>query len=182
MAANQPPWPREWLMTDERIGERLWEAIDALPAGAGVVFRHYSLPDAERRVVGMKIAESVRERGLTLAVAGNRRLAEELGAALVHNPDEAGSLPSSMAVHDRPQAEAARKAHAALIFVGPIYPTRSHPGAEHLGAERAATLARMAGCPAIALGGMDAGRFEALLAATSGAFYGYAGIDCWLRR
>ena len=37
MAANQSLWPREWLMTDERIGERLWEAVDGLPPGAGVV-------------------------------------------------------------------------------------------------------------------------------------------------
>ena len=44
MAANQPPWPREWLMTDERMGDRLWEAIDGMPPGSGVVFRHYADP------------------------------------------------------------------------------------------------------------------------------------------
>lgn len=182
MAPNQPPWPRFWLMTDERIGKRLWDAIDALPANAGVVFRHYSLAERERRELGLRVAEAARRSGLMLAVAGSRRLADELGADLVHNTDEAGTLPISVAVHDRVQAEEAREAGAALAFVAPVFPTRSHPRAGHLGAEEAAVLARIAACPAIALGGMDAERFGELQAATSGAFYGYAGIDCWLRR
>ena len=181
MAANQPPWPRLWLMTDERIGDRLWEAIDALPVGAGIVFRHYSLGEEARRALGLRVAKAARQAGLVLAVAQSRQLADELGAALVHNPDGPGSLPCSMAVHDPHQADAARMAGAALAFVAPIYPTRSHPGAPHLGPHTAAELAKMVGCPVIALGGMDAARFDALQAATSGAFYGYAGIDCWLR-
>ena len=48
MAANQPPG-RGWLMTDERMGERLWEAIDRLPSGSGgIVFRHYQSGSDER--------------------------------------------------------------------------------------------------------------------------------------
>ena len=181
MAANQSPWPRQWLMTDERIGDRLWPAIDALPRGAGVVLRHYSLGEEERRALGLKVAEAARDRGLILGIAGSSGLAGELGASLAHNPDEPSGLPFSMAVHDERQAEAARLAGAALVFVGPVYATRSHPGAAHLGANSAAELARIARCPAIALGGMDRERFDALQAATSGAFHGYAGIDCWLQ-
>ena len=62
MTANQPQWPREWLMTDERIGDRLWEAIAALPSGAGVVFRHYSLADRERRELGLALAAAALRR------------------------------------------------------------------------------------------------------------------------
>ena len=182
MAANQPPWPREWLMTDERIGDRLWEAIEALPHGrGGIVFRHYSLDGRDRRQLGGRVAEAARRRGLVLAVAGSCRLAEELQAALIHNPDGRTPLPISMAVHDEAQAEAAKLASAALVFVGPVHATRSHPGTAHLSQLRAAKLAQAAGCPAIALGGMDAARFNELQAATSGSFHGFAGIDCWLR-
>lgn len=181
MAANQPPWPREWLMTDERIGERLWEAVDRLPAGGGIVFRHYSLGDAERLELGIRLARRADERGLLLAVAGSRVLAERLGAALVHRPDTPGSLPSSLAVHDDAQAEFAEDADAALAFISPVFPTRSHPGAPALGPARAAELARLAKCPAIAVGGMDRQRFEELASAQPGAFHGYAGIDCWLK-
>lgn len=180
MAANQPPWPREWLMTDERIGGRLWEAIDRLPAGGGIVFRHYATPAEDRLLLGKSVAAAARDRGLMLAVAGSRNLAIKLGASLVHNPDSSGGLPCSMAVHDQEQAQAARDSGAVLAFIAPIFPTRSHPVARLLDVRQAAALAKLAGCPAIALGGMDASRFRALDAALPGVFYGYAGIDCWL--
>ncbi|HYC94292.1 MAG TPA: thiamine phosphate synthase [Sphingomicrobium sp.] len=177
MAVNQPPWPREWLMTDERLGEKLWEAVGALPEGAGIIFRHYGLGNEARLELGLRLAELARERDLVFGVAGNQQLAERLYAALVHNPDKAGAKPCSMAVHDEQQALAARSVRPSLAFVGPVYPTRSHPGAPALGVDRAAALARQAGCPAIALGGMNRARFEGL---KSGGFYGWAGIDAWL--
>ena len=180
MAANQPPWPRDWLMTDERIGDRLWGAIDRLPDGSGIVFRHYSLDEEDRRALGRRVAEAARRQGLVLAVAGSARLAEELKAVMVHNPDTPTALPISLAVHDQAQADAARRAHAALVFVGPVNTTRSHPGAAALGPAEAARLAAIAKCPAIVLGGMNAARFARLDAAFPGAFHGYAGIDCWL--
>ena len=182
MAANQPEWPRYWLMTDERIGDRLWQAIDRLPAGeGGIVFRHYGLPDTERLALGRRLADLAKRRRLLLAVAGGRDLAEMLGAALTHNPSERGSLPFSMAVHDEQQALAAKLTGAALAFVAPIHSTRSHPDRQPLGPARAAGLATICGCPSIALGGMNAARFEELESAFPGVFYGYAGIDCWLR-
>jgi thiamine-phosphate pyrophosphorylase len=180
MAANQPPWPREWLMTDERLGEKLWQAIDAMPGGAGIVFRHYATPPDERLRLGQRVAATASDRRLTLAVAGSRLLATELGAALLHNPDSPGGLPCSKAVHDEAQARAAKNIGAVLAFIAPMFPTRSHPGVRLLEPGRAAVLARMAGCPAIALGGMNARRFGELDAAMPGAFHGYAGIDCWL--
>lgn len=181
MAANQPSWPRRWLMTDERMGDRLWEAIDRLPSGVGgIVFRHYGLSQEDRERLGARVAAAASDRGLVLAIAGSCKLAEELGAALVHNPDRSSDLPFSLAVHDEAQADRARQLRAVLAFIGPVHPTRSHPGAVTLGIGRAATLAGMAGSLAIALGGMDADRFDALAQARPGQFHGYAGIDCWL--
>jgi thiamine-phosphate pyrophosphorylase len=181
MAANQPSWPRQWLMTDERIGERLWEAIDRLPAGrGGIVFRHYSLSPDERSLVGARLAAAARERKLVLAVAGSALLAGQLGAALHHNPAGSPDLPVSLSVHDEAEAARASEIGAALVFISPVHGTRSHPGALSLGADRAAELARLVHCPAIALGGMNAARFDALDQAHPGLFYGFAGIDCWL--
>jgi thiamine-phosphate pyrophosphorylase len=177
MAANQPLWPRRWLMTDERIGERLWEAVGRLPIGAGIIFRHYQMSDSGRLELGMELAQRASERDLVLGVAGSRSLARRLGAALVHNPDGPGDLPASMAVHDEAEAEAARESDAALVFIAPVFPTRSHPDRPVLGIDRAAELALIAGCPAIALGGMDESRFLQL---RERGFHGFAGIDCWL--
>jgi thiamine-phosphate pyrophosphorylase len=177
MAANQPPWPRDWLMTDERMGERLWEAIDRVPAGAGgIVFRHYSLGPSERLQLGKRVAALAQERKLVLAVAGDAWLAEQLSAALVHNPSEPSGLPFSLSVHDEREAKAAQEAGADLVFVSPVYVTRSHPGGEALGVERATKLAQIAACPAIALGGMSFGKFWEM----GPEFHGWAGIDAWL--
>jgi thiamine-phosphate pyrophosphorylase len=178
MAANQPLWPWQWLMTDERLGDRLWEAADRLPAGGGIIFRHYRLADSDRLALGLKVARLASERNLALGVAGSRRLAERLGASLVHNPDGPGDLPCSMAVHDEAEARAANQAGAVLAFIAPVYGTRSHPGRPPLGPERAVELASLVGCPVIALGGMNESRFLAL---RERGFHGFAGIDCWLR-
>jgi thiamine-phosphate pyrophosphorylase len=178
MAANQPLWPWQWLMTDERLGDRLWEAVGHLPGGAGIIFRHYRLPDSDRLALGLQVARLAGARNLALGVAGSRQLAERLGASLVHNPDGPGDLPCSMAVHDETEARAANEAGAVLAFVAPIYATKSHRGRPPLGPERAMELAALAGCRAIALGGMDQTRFDAL---GERGFYGFAGISCWLR-
>jgi thiamine-phosphate pyrophosphorylase len=178
MRTNQPHWPREWLMTDERLGIRLWEAIDALPAGAGVVFRHYSLDSEHRAELGRRVAEGCRQRDLLLAVAGDVALSKSLGAQLVHNPtrDQDG-LPFSRSVHSLSAAESAWKSGASLIFLSPLFPTRSHPGARTLKPEVANAIAVASEAPVIALGGVTRERFAEL---ESEGFYGWAGIDAWL--
>lgn len=182
MASNQSLWPRHWLMTDERMGGLLWQAVDRLPAGDGaIVLRHYSLTADERLDLGRLLAQRAAERGLLLAVAGSETLADALDAALVHNPAAPAQRSFSTSVHNAGEAIAAREEGAALIFVSPVYPTRSHPGARSLGAADAARLVQAAGCPAIALGGMNERRFATLDARYPGLFAGYAGIDCWLR-
>ena len=178
MAANQPPWPREWLMTDERISDRLWEAMDRLPAGGGVVFRHYAIPTAERMALAIRVAEICGGRGLTLSIAHDIDLAEQLGARLVHNPaSRPACLPFSRSAHSFQEAKAVCGSGASLIFLSPLFPTRSHPGAAPL--SREAGLAIVAECPVpvIALGGMSRARFEEI---RSDGFYGWAGIDAWL--
>jgi thiamine-phosphate pyrophosphorylase len=65
-------------------------------------------------------------------------------------------------------------ARADLLFLSPLFPTRSHPGARILGRVRFAALARKAGMPVIALGGI--GRHEVRGLATLGAA-GWAAID-----
>jgi thiamine-phosphate pyrophosphorylase len=178
MNARHHSWPRIWLMTDERMGNRLWEALERLPEGAGIVFRHYSLPREAREGLAAKLAETAHRRGLALAIAGDGELARRVGAKLVHNPAGNPGLPFSVPVHSAQEAEAARSAGAELVFVSPVYATRSHPGREPLGAQRAAEIARAAAVTAIALGGMDAQKFALL---DREAFYGWAAIDAWLR-
>jgi thiamine-phosphate pyrophosphorylase len=140
--------------------------------------RHLSLPTSERRALADRISEAARQRALTLAIAADVGLAKRVGADLVHNPaGAAGELPFSGAVHSVEQAESARREGAALVFVSPVHVTRSHPGTEPLGIQRAVEIATAAGTRAIALGGINATNFAPLQRA---GFYGWAGIDAWL--
>ena len=179
MASRQTDWPRQWLMTDERMGEGLWDAIERLDhARGGVVFRHYGSPPDRRESIARRVADLCRRRMLVLAVARDVDLARSLRAQLVHNPAAAiADLPFSRAVHSIEEAKVARSEGAALVFVSPVRPTRSHPGQKALGLEKAAAIACAAGVPAIALGGMD------WLAWTGmrDAFHGWAGIDAWMK-
>ena len=179
MGARQHTWPRLWLMTDERLGDRLWNAINRLPKhDSGIVFRHYSLAKEARQALAERVATIAAERGLTLAVACDSNLAMKLGASLVHNPPRLPCpLPFSRSVHSLDEAKSARADGAALVFISPVHETSSHPGQPALGASLATEIAEVAGVPAVALGGMNARNFADL---PSGSFYGWAGIDAWV--
>ena len=162
-----------WLMTDERLGEALFEAIARVPRGGGVVFRHDHAPDREE--LARRVAMACRARGLVLAVAGDPALARSVDATFVHRPSGEPGMPFTLPVHDEMEARTAADRGAALAFVSPVFPTRSHRGVPALGVEEATRLARLCGCPAIALGGMDAARFALL----GDAFAGWAGIGAF---
>ncbi len=163
--------PTRWLMTDQRLGETLWEAIERVPRGGGVVLRHHR----SDRAFGERVARLCAVRGLFLAVAGDVALAHHLGVEMVHNPvGEAGGLLISRSVHSLGEARAERDAD--LLFVSPVYATSSHPGETGLGLRRALELASITAVRAIALGGMNAVRGAQAIDA---GFHGWAGIDCW---
>lgn len=161
--------PRLWLFTDERLGEALWPALAALPRGSGVVFRDYATPLAERKARFARVLAIARRRRLILLRAGEVPMRGEMG---VHNARGRGVL--TAAVHDRAEIVAARRAGADLIFVSPVFATRSHPGARTLGPVRLGLMLRGAGVPAVALGGMDARRFRRLAGLP---LNGWAAID-----
>ena len=162
------PLPRRWLMTDERQGGSLFAAIDRLPAGAGIVFRHYSLDEAERRSLFEQVRQSADDLGLTLVVAG----APVGRADGTHNRACTGLR--TFSAHNLREVRRAERRGADLIFLSPVFATRSHPGARPLGARRFARLAGQTNLPVIALGGMNEARFRRLRGA-----YGWAGIDAW---
>ncbi len=166
--------PTLWLFTDDRLGDDLWRAIERVPVGGGVVLRHHRSDVA----LGERVAALCDQRGLWLSVAGDVALARRLGAAMIHNPvGEARGLLVSRSVHSLGEARARR--YADLVFVSPLYASESHPGGVTLGLVAALDLAREAGVPGIALGGMDAERGEAAIRA---GFHGWAAIHAWLER
>ena len=167
---RRQPLPRLWLMTDERQGEALWTALERLPRGAGIVFRHYRLRATERRILFERVRRIARARGLVLLVAGHPLP----GGDGTHGRPGRGIRSAS--VHNLRELRAAEHAGADLVFLSPVHPTRSHPGARVLGPHRFALIAHQAKVPVIALGGMDAEKARSL-----GGAYVWAGIDAWAR-
>lgn len=170
--------PTTWLMTDERVDAAAQLAAAArLPKGrGGIVFRHYRTPAAERRALFLRFRSIARRRRLVLLLAGSAREAAAWGADGWHGPGRGDGQKElhGMAVHDAREAVAARRAGAAVVFLSPLFPTRSHPGGRALGAMRFSALARGIDVPVMALGGVRASHRPLL--PTIGAA-GWAAID-----
>lgn len=157
------PLPRLWLMSDERVGERLWNALARLPHGSGIIFRHYATSPTERRALFERVRRIARKRRLVLVLAGSPRDAVAWRADGAHGRSPHVHMPRPMvrtAPAHRLSDMASTRAHAVLI--SPAFATRSHPGARTLGAVRFGLLAINTEMPIIALGGMTARRFKQL--------------------
>jgi thiamine-phosphate pyrophosphorylase len=139
-----------WLIVDVPPDTALWRTMRRLPRGSGLLLIAKLMPNEMRR---LRHLASVRDFTI---VAENPHM-----AARIHDQGEL-----TLALLRRPP----------LILVSPVYPTRSHPDWRPLPLMRAATLARLAGRHAIALGGMDARRFRRV---SPLGFSSWAGISAF---
>jgi thiamine-phosphate pyrophosphorylase len=160
MPPRQSPLPRIWLVSDRRNDARLATVLARLPRGSGLIFRHYHLDPAPRRARFAALSRIARARGHQVILAGPPRLARRWGADGSYGAPVPGRTLAT--VHSLREIGRARRLGAAAVLLSPVFATRSHPGAAPLGPQRFRALARRAGLPVIALGGMDARRARAL--------------------
>jgi len=176
---RRPGVPGLWLLSDAgRLADPRPLAA-RLPAGSAVLAR-----DLDPALLA-PLARLCRQRRLVLLVAGDGRAALRHGAGL-HLPDRRpargllafllarrpGAL-LSVAAHGRAGIARGRRLRAGAVLLSPAFPTASHPGAAALGPLRLAALARRAGRPAVALGGVTVARAGRL----PRHFAGLAAID-----
>ena len=76
--------PRIWLMTDARNDQCLESVIFRLPAGSGIIFRHYHLGDNARRERFMAIRRLARKKRHLLLLADRAARARDWGADGIH--------------------------------------------------------------------------------------------------
>ncbi len=183
-ARHRKKLPMLWLMTDERVDATAQLAAAArLPRGrAGIVFRHYRTEAQERRALFARFRAIAKRRRLVVMLGGGAKQATAWGADGWHGRDArrgGKALLHSAPAHDAVQIMAARRGGTDFLFLSPLFPTRSHPGRRALGRVRFAMLARKAGVPVMALGGVRAEdmRFLRGLGAA-----GWAAIDAFLPR
>lgn len=185
MRPRQPQsLPHLWLFTDERVpDDALMAAIARLPKASGIVFRYHGLAQDRRDAQFDWVRALAKRRGLVLLAAGRVVSGDVDGIhisarRLPRRNSIHGRGLRSLSAHNWHEINVANRIGADLIFLSPVFPTRSHPGAHSLGPLRFAALARLARCPVVALGGMNAARFRRLK--PLGA-YGWAAIDALVR-
>jgi len=154
---RRQPLPRQWLVADGRTGQRLWLALATVPRGSGVLVLYRDLPKRERAALLAKLLRVARRRRLVVA-------------------DETAG--EAARVHDLKELRGSSLRRTPLIFLSPMFETRSHPSWKPLPRMRAAAMVRLAPVPVMALGGMNEQRFRRVKRL---GFQGWAGIDAWIR-
>jgi thiamine-phosphate pyrophosphorylase len=146
------------------------------------VERRQRLPDRWFVLTGSESLDDVRrlprDTGvLVLPGLSPRDLREVRRAAVLRRLSLIMERPGApLRVHNMRELRRALGAQTTLILISPLYTTRSHPDWKPLPRMRAATLARLAGRRAIALGGMNARRYAKIAPL---GFIGWAGISAF---
>jgi thiamine-phosphate pyrophosphorylase len=179
---NKRLYPRIWLMTDPRFGDKLLAAIQRLPIRSGVVFRHYNLDPKTRLALFRRVRRICARRGHSLVLAGSEYQARKWHANGFHNrtASRAGSrtLLRTAPVHSLREIADAKRTRSDMLFLSPIFVTVSHEGARPLGRRRFMTLALLSGkTPIVALGGVSKQRAQSL---NTGHIHGWAAIDAFM--
>ncbi len=158
--------PLLWILSDARNDGGLEAALERLPAGSGLVFRHYHLGLRARAARFGELAEVARVCGHVVVLADKAALAREWRAAGVYGGAaclmKADGLLRLGTAHDGEELADAAAAGADGVFLSPVFPTRSHPDARPLGIHGFHVLAQRSPVPVIALGGMTAERAREL--------------------
>lgn len=167
-AARLPPL---LFFTDPQRTPRPWETAKRLPPGAGVVFRAFGRPDAIE--TGLRLREATQAASARLLVGLDPDLAEAVGADGLHLPeralDQADALRAARpdwivtgALHGPPAPGADLSALDAVV-VSPVFAAGGASAARRpLGLDGFAAIARAAGRPAYALGGIGVEEAETL--------------------
>ena len=142
--------PRQWLIVAEPPSDETWRSLRRLPRGRGILL-----------LAGLSAVERRRLR----------HIAASHGLVPV---DEASGEASR--VHNVRELRRALLRRTPLILLSPIFPTASHPEWKPLPRMGAATLARLAGRRAVALGGMNQERYAKIAQL---GFIGWAGISAF---
>nr|WP_247711927.1 thiamine phosphate synthase [Qipengyuania qiaonensis] len=148
-----------WLLSDARNDAGLDAGLQRLPRGSGLVYRHYHLEHEERRARFEELAAVARSMGHLVVLSGT----QDWGADGHYGaPGDLGEGLRLATAHNGVELQAAIAAEADGVFLSPVFPTASHPGAATLGIHGFHVLAQQSAVPVIALGGMTRERANEL--------------------
>ena len=175
--------PPLWFLTDPERTPEPWGAAARLPAGAGVILRHFGRPEALEWAGRLRTATA--GAGVVFLIAADPDLAEAVGADGVHLPermiDRAARLRArrpdrliSAACHDARALADAAASGVDFAMLSPVFVPGGRSSGAPLGPDGVAKLAATTRLPVVALGGLTAGNVGTLRG--TGAS-GIAGVD-----
>ena len=176
-----PNLPPLLFFTDPDRTPRPWETAARLPAGSGVVYRHFGRADA--RETALRLREATRRRDGLLLIGQDAELAETVGADGVHLPERAlAEAPAISAARPEWRITGAVHSPAGLtmpgldaLIVSPVFAAGGASSARPaLGAAILGDWAARASSPVYALGGISGDNARSLIG--SGAC-GLAGVS-----
>lgn len=152
--------PDLWLISDERNDARLEASLRRLPRGSGFIYRHYHLNDPDRYQRFRELLCIAKGCDHTVILSDSALTAREWGADGIYGSPRAlyprrRDLLHIATAHNMREIGQANRIGADAIMLSPVFPTKSHPGSGTLGPMRFLMMAKYAGVPVIALGGMD---------------------------
>ena len=159
------PLPPLFFVTDPARTPDPCALAAGLPHGCGVIYRAFGASDAWE--TACRLGEIARARGLVLLIGLDAELAEVSGAHGVHLPERALGDATAVrrdrpdwvftgAAHDAEGLAAGKAAGLDAMLLSPVFPSHSPSAGEALGPKRFSDLAKGAGLPVYALGGVNA--------------------------
>lgn len=160
------------FFTDRKRCKDLTTIIKKLPKNSAVIFREYDLDDKNREKLAREILTICKEKNHKILIGKNLDLARKLHADGVHFSDN-DILPSEVFLHKKNNLQIGSKfifsfachnflsvvkSHRLpvdLIFISPIFATKSHEATPALGLQTLSKIVRFSKKPVFALGGIN---------------------------
>jgi thiamine-phosphate pyrophosphorylase len=182
-ARNGRALPPAFFVTDpERTPDPVLIA-ETLPAGWGVIYRHFG--SADRVAVGVRLREACRAQRLVLLVAADPELARSLRADGVHWPEHRfravrqrhpGWI-ETCAAHGLPGLARAFRLGADAALLSPVFASASPSADAPMGPHRFRSLVALARVPVYALGGITGATAGEVFAPTQKRAAGWAAVE-----
>ena len=179
-AGHLPPaLPRALFVTDPARTPDPFTVTSRLPAGFGVVYRHFGASDREE--VARSLARICIRRGMVLLIAADPELAAEIDAHGVHWPfqlaQQAGRWRRRFALqtvsaHSDRELRAVHNLPVDAALLSTVFASGSATAGAALGALRFRQIVRGASLPIYALGGVTANNAGAV-----SPMAGFAAVD-----
>ena len=157
--------------------------VSRLPAGWGVIYRHFGAQDREE--IASTLSQLAARRGLNLLIAADPALALKVGADGGHRP--ARLLPNrsgrcrfgleTASAHNAQECRRAVRAGVDAVIMSPVFDSDSPSAGTPVGLPRFRSMAKTLPIPAYGLGGIGETNAARLTSLTGDAIAGFAAVS-----